>query len=72
MGLRACLERGIGFTVCPEVAVAPALASGRLARLDFQPDDEEVSLIMIWHAEKWCSPLLAHFMGLAEERISDD
>ncbi len=72
MGLRNCLARGIGFTVCPEIAVAAELAAGRLARLDLYPEDEAVSLIMIWHAEKWCSPLLAHFMALAEDRLSGE
>jgi hypothetical protein len=52
--------------------VAAELATGRLGRINWQAGDDEVSLIMIWHAEKWCSPLLSHFMQLAEERLSAD
>ena len=72
MGLRACLKRGIGFTVCPEASVRHELAAGSLRRLDFGAVEEPVSLVMIWHAEKWCSPLLAHFIRLTEERLSGD
>ena len=29
----------------------------------------ETTTLMIWHAEKWCSPLLKHFMQIAEAKI---
>ncbi|MBI9086636.1 MAG: hypothetical protein JEZ11_23765 [Desulfobacterales bacterium] len=69
-GLRACLKRGLGFTVCPEVSVEEELKAKSLVRFDFSEDNDEASLIMIWHSEKWCSPLLKHFMNLSEEVIS--
>lgn len=67
--MKACLKRGIGFTLCPEVSVEDELKKKDLVRLAFRGDEDEVSLIMIWHSEKWCSPLLNHFMQLSEDVI---
>ena len=69
--MRACLQRGLGVTLCPEVSVADALKAKRLVRLETGQDDDEAALVMIWHAEKWCSPLLRHFMKLSEGAMSD-
>ena len=68
--MKACLKRGIGFTLCPEVSVEEELKQKNLVRLTFKGDNDEASLIMIWHSEKWCSPLLNHFMKLSEDVIS--
>ena len=69
--MRQCLKRGIGITVCPEVAVDKELAAGELAKLEWDGPGEETPVIMIWHAEKWCSPLLKQFMSICQEIISD-
>jgi hypothetical protein len=42
------------------------LAEGRLSKLRWCAEHFETSVIMIWHVEKWCSPLLKHFMALSE------
>jgi DNA-binding transcriptional LysR family regulator len=68
--MQACLKKGFGFTICPETAVAKALGDGSLARISAVDGDEEASLVMIWHAEKWCSPLLRHFMQLSQEAMA--
>jgi hypothetical protein len=49
------------------VAVREELADGRLVQIKWAGDPLATSVVMIWHAEKWCSPLLKHFMALAEE-----
>jgi DNA-binding transcriptional LysR family regulator len=64
--MRACLKRGIGFTICPEVSVEEELREKSLVRLHSRDENDEASLVMIWHSEKWCSPLLRHFMELSE------
>ena len=69
--MRSCLERGIGFTICPEVSVLSELKGGSLSKIRWDAEYEETSVIMIWHAEKWCSPLLRHFMKISEDVISD-
>lgn len=42
-----------------------------MSKLKWKEAPMETSLLMIWHAEKWCSPLLKRFMTLCEEVIRD-
>lgn len=73
--LRACLRRGIGLTLCPEVSIAADLAEGRLTALPWtgfepgnqEPTHPEAAALMIWHADRWRSPLLARFMDICTE-----
>jgi len=69
--MRACLEKGIGFTICPAISVEEALQKKSLVRLAWREEGDEASLIMIWHSEKWCSPLLHRFMILSEDIMSE-
>jgi DNA-binding transcriptional LysR family regulator len=66
----------VGLTLCPRVAIAADLAAGRLAALPWAgfeaaqeaaPAPPEAAILMIRHADKWCSPLLARFMDLCVE-----
>ncbi len=66
-GLRHCLYKGVGLSLCPEVAVRDEIERGALVRLPWEEDGLETSVLMIWHADKWCSPLLTRFMELARE-----
>ncbi len=66
-GLRYCLRRGIGVTICPEVSARREIADGRLVNLSGEADVMEISVLMIWHSERWCSPLLKRFMEIARE-----
>ena len=96
-GLRNCLRRGLGVTLCPRVAIQGDLEAGRLTALPwtgFEDDnhesvgregqsqqaasydggpydvmEHEAAVVMIWHQDKWCSPLLRRFMELAEEAM---
>jgi len=74
--LRRCLRRGVGLTLCPRVAIAVDLAAGRLLTLSWtgfdpgrQPAETaaEAATLMIWHADRWCSPALVRFMDLCAE-----
>ena len=64
------MRRGIGVSVCPEVSVQRELTARRLAKLRWAEEAVETTTLMIWHTEKWCSPLLKHFMDVAAEVIS--
>ncbi len=66
-GLRQCLLRGVGVTICPRVSVERELASGELRTLAWHAPLPEAAVFMIWHTEKWCSPLLNAFMRYARE-----
>ncbi len=65
--LRFCLRRGIGVTICPEISVREEIADGRLVRLSRDADAMEISVLMIWHSERWCSPLLKRFMEISKD-----
>ena len=91
-GLRACLQRGLGLTLCPRVAIRDDLEAGRLMALPwagfddaggdktgktasspsspYEAPEHEAAVVMIWHQDKWCSPLLRRFMELALEMMS--
>ncbi|MBU0969220.1 MAG: LysR family transcriptional regulator substrate-binding protein [Proteobacteria bacterium] len=69
--LRGCLKRGIGITICPEIAVAKALETQSLAVLNWNRPDYQIPVLMLWHSEKWCSPLLKAFMTLAQQIMAD-
>jgi DNA-binding transcriptional LysR family regulator len=71
-GMRNCLKLSLGYTICPHVSVRRELEDGSLSRLSWHAAPFETSIVMIWHAEKWCSPLLKHFMALTRETISDN
>jgi hypothetical protein len=51
--------------------VEKELAEGSLSAIEWGGGHLETSVIMIWHAEKWCSPLLNRFRRLAKNMISD-
>jgi DNA-binding transcriptional LysR family regulator len=65
--LRGCLQRGIGVTFCPTVAIRKELQEGVLQILPWQ--ESATSVIMIRHVDKWCSPLLHRFMEISVNRI---
>lgn len=67
--MHGCLKKGIGVAVCPERSVRKELSDGRLVRLKCNEPDAETSVLMIWHAEKWCSPLLKQFMEISKDII---
>ena len=100
-GLRNCLRRGLGLTLCPRAAIRHDLEAGRLTALpwigfgddnyesvgprkdsqqqaaahDGGPYDvmeHEAAVVMIWHQDKWCSPLLRRFMDMAGEEMARD
>jgi len=60
--LRACLDRGLGIALFPEMVVADDIRDGRLIRLDWPNAPTETTMLMIRHAEKWCSPMLRAFI----------
>lgn len=65
--LKACLDRAMGFTIIPEVTIRADLESGRYVELPWSGGYNETSIIMIWHSEKWRSPVLKSFMDTVEK-----
>jgi DNA-binding transcriptional LysR family regulator len=65
--LKRCLSRGLGVSILPAVAVQEEVARGSLAVLPWTGDALQTGVLMVWHREKWISPLLESFMALMRE-----
>ncbi len=65
--LRACVQRGLGLTICPIVSIRRELEQDSLKVLNWQ--QTFTSVIMLRHTDKWCSPLLKRFMEIAIAEI---
>ena len=69
--LQNSLKLGVGYSICPEVVVREQLKDGSLSKINWDAEEFKTSVLMIWHVEKWCSPLLKHFMRISKDIISD-
>lgn len=69
VSLRKCVQRGIGVTICPKVAVQHELENKTLKQLRTKNIITETPVVMIWHIDKWCSSLLKLFIALTKENI---
>ncbi len=64
--LKACLAQGWGVSILPAVAMQD---EPRLRILKWTGPTLATGILMVWHREKWLSPLLASFMDLMREEI---
>ncbi|MFH0825190.1 MAG: LysR family transcriptional regulator substrate-binding protein, partial [Pseudomonadota bacterium] len=69
--LKRCVTAGAGITILPEVAVAEEIERGTLARLNWEEDNLEISVLMIWSKGRWVSPTLSAFMEIARRRLTN-
>ena len=58
---------GLGVTLIPEIAVSSHLDSNKLVVLPWIEDELEVAQLMIWHQDKWLTPVLKEFMDVVRE-----
>jgi DNA-binding transcriptional LysR family regulator len=68
--VKQCVMTGLGLTVLPAVAVAAELSQGRLLKLPWSGPDLTVATHMLWHKDKWLSPVLSAFLSLAREMLA--
>lgn len=69
--LKACLVQGVGISVLPCISVAPELASGVLALIDWPEGPKEVALLMVWYRQRWLSPIVSGFMEYVRHAYPD-
>jgi DNA-binding transcriptional LysR family regulator len=62
-----CVAAGLGVTLIPEIAVSRELERQKLITLPWSESNIEVAQLMIWHREKWLSPIMKGFMDTARE-----
>ena len=67
----ACVSAGVGLTVLPEIAVRDEIKKGRLAVLPWTETGLEVAQLMIWHRDKWLTPVMGGFIETVQEVLSE-
>jgi DNA-binding transcriptional LysR family regulator len=60
---------GLGITILPEIAARAELAAGTLVPLPWREGPLEAAVLMLWHKDKWVSPVLGDFMDLCRARL---
>lgn len=60
--LKECLAQGLGVSIMPRTSAQGLVARGRLAVLPWIEVGLETAWLMIWHKDKWLSPVLTAFM----------
>lgn len=65
--VKQCVMAGLGLTVLPTVVAEVEIAQGRLVCLPWASDDLTLASHVIWHKDKWLSPALGEFLGMARE-----
>lgn len=64
--LKVCLAQGWGVAILPAVSIQD---EPRLRILKWAGPSLATGILMVWHREKWISPLLGSFMDLMREEI---
>jgi DNA-binding transcriptional LysR family regulator len=64
--LKVCLAQGWGVAILPAVSIQ---GEPLLRILKWAGPRLATGILMVWHREKWISPLLASFMDLMREEI---
>lgn len=60
-----CVAQGIGFTVVPAITAKQGEKAGRLKTLFLDDGPMDMGVLMIWHREKFVSPVMNAFMETA-------
>jgi len=65
--LEQSVAAGVGITIIPRISVMKELNAKQLTVLETPDTGLETSLLMIWHKDKWISPILKAFIHHARE-----
>lgn len=70
--IKACVCRGLGITIIPEITVHQELMEEKLAVIDWTEAPLEAALLMIWFKDRWRSPTLSAFIGACQKVLRSD
>ncbi|WP_458127243.1 LysR family transcriptional regulator [Paenibacillus sp. Z3-2] len=70
--IKQCAIAGIGIAFLPEITAEEEVKRGDLVALPWQIPDLHVYTQMLWHKDKWLSPILLSFIEAAREVIAID
>jgi len=65
--IKQCAISGLGIGFLPEIVVEAEVERGQLVVLPWQIPDLRVYTHMLWHKEKWISPIMSSFIETARE-----
>lgn len=68
--IKQCAITGIGIAFLPEIVVEAEVERGELVALPWQIPDLHVYTQMLWHKDKWLSPIILSFIEAAREVIA--
>ncbi len=60
--IKQCVAKGLGISIMPDITAAGEIDEGSLSILNWEDEAIETAILMIWHRDKWISPLLKTFM----------
>ncbi|MFF2890100.1 LysR family transcriptional regulator [Paenibacillus sp. NPDC057967] len=68
--IKQCAIAGIGIAFLPEITTKAEVERGELVALPWQIPDLHVYTQMLWHKDKWLSPIIESFIEAAREVIA--
>lgn len=68
--IKQCAITGIGIAFLPEMTTKAEVERGELVALPWQFPDLHVYTQMLWHKDKWLSPIILSFIEAAREVIA--
>lgn len=68
--IKQCAITGIGIAFLPEVTAVAEVERGDLVALPWQIPDLHVYTQMLWHKDKWLSPIILSFIEAAREVLA--
>lgn len=68
--IKQCAISGIGIAFLPEIVVEAEVERGELVALPWQIPDLHVYTQMVWHKDKWLSPIMLSFIEAAREVLA--
>ncbi|WP_405083096.1 LysR family transcriptional regulator [Paenibacillus chitinolyticus] len=68
--IKQCAITGIGIAFLPEITAKAEVERGELVALPWQIPDLHVYTQMLWHKDKWLSPIIISFIEAAREVLA--
>ncbi|MCM3180656.1 LysR family transcriptional regulator [Cytobacillus horneckiae] len=68
--IKQCAITGIGIAFLPEITVEAEVERGDLVTLPWQNPDLHVYTQMLWHKDKWISPIILSFIEAARDVLA--
>ncbi len=70
--IKQCAISGIGIAFLPEIVAEAEVERGELVALPWQIPDLHVYTQMLWHKDKWLSPIMMSFIEAARELLASE